>query len=111
MGDGGRGLSGGQSQRIALARALLANRPVLIFDEPTAHLDVETEFELKEKMLDAMDGKLVVFATHRLHWLENMDRVIVLENGRIADTGTLVELKTNQALSRFMNAEANGDAS
>lgn len=93
IGEGGRGLSGGQAQRIALARALLdPSRKVLLFDEPTAHLDIETELELKDRMLPLMEGRLVVFATHRLHWLEAMDCIIVLEDGRIVEHGTLDEL-------------------
>lgn len=84
IGDGGRGLSGGQAQRIALARICLDPRPILIFDEPTAHLDIETELELKERILPLMEGRTVVFATHRLHWLDSMDAVLKLENGRMA---------------------------
>lgn len=110
LGDGGRGLSGGQAQRIALARALLANRPILIFDEPTAHLDIETEMELKRHMLAAMNGKLVVLATHRLHWLRDMDRIVVLENGHVAGYGPFGQLvNENRALSRFITAETPGD--
>ena len=76
-----RGLSGGQAHRVALARVLLdENARVLVFDEPTAHLDIETELELKERMLPLMEGKLVVFATHRLHWVKDMDRVIELDD-------------------------------
>ena len=79
IGQGGRGLSGGQSHRIALARVLLdKSARVLVFDEPTAHLDIETELELKPYMLDAMKGKLVFFATHRLHWTHDMDLVVRL---------------------------------
>ncbi|MBQ3386428.1 MAG: thiol reductant ABC exporter subunit CydD [Eggerthellaceae bacterium] len=82
IGRGGRTLSGGQAQRVALARAFLdERRRVLIFDEPTAHLDIETELALKEEMLPLMEGRLVFFATHRLHWLEDMDQVIDLANG------------------------------
>ena len=103
IGDSGRGLSGGQAQRIALARVLVSdNCRVLVFDEPTAHLDIETEYELKQKMLPIMDGKLVFFATHRLHWLNDMDYVIVLEGGTIAEAGTPEELLARHgALSRL----------
>jgi len=84
IGEGGRTLSGGQAHRIALARAFLdPQRRILLFDEPTAHLDIETELELKQRMLPLMEGRLVVFATHRLHWLADMDRVIHLEGGKI----------------------------
>ena len=55
---------------------------MLVFDEPTAHLDVETERDLKGPMIKAMEGKLVFFATHRLHWMRDMDRVIELDGGR-----------------------------
>ena len=93
IGEGARPLSGGQAQRIALARAFLDDsRRILLFDEPTAHLDIETEMELKERMLPLMEGRLVFFATHRLHWMHNMDDIIVLEHGRIAGRGTLAEL-------------------
>ena len=80
IGNGARPLSGGQAQRIALARAFLdQNRRIMVFDEPTAHLDIETELELKEKMLPLMSDRLVIFATHRLHWLNQMDVIVVME--------------------------------
>ena len=79
MGEGGRTLSGGERQRVALARAIVDDtRRVLIFDEPTAHLDIETELELKGPMLAVMEGRTVVFATHRLHWMADMDEVLEL---------------------------------
>ena len=79
IGRGGRTLSGGQAQRVALARAFLdERRRILIFDEPTAHLDIETELALKERMLPLMEGRLIFFATHRLHWVDDMDLVIDL---------------------------------
>lgn len=96
IGEGGRGLSGGQAQRIALARVLLDDaRTVLLFDEPTAHLDIETEYELKEAMLEAMKGKLVLFATHRLHWLDAFDRILVLEEGAVVEQGAVDDLIEN----------------
>ncbi len=84
IGEGGHTLSGGQAQRIAFARAFLNDEcSVLIFDEPTAHLDIETELELKEHMLSLMQNKLVFFATHRIHWLSAMDSVVVLDKGKV----------------------------
>ncbi|WP_160042857.1 thiol reductant ABC exporter subunit CydD [Paenibacillus sp. USDA918EY] len=92
IGGGGRQLSGGQGQRVALARAFLSERPVILLDEPTAHLDIETEYELKQTMLPLFEGKLVFLATHRLHWMPDMDLIIVLEGGQLAEIGTHEEL-------------------
>ncbi|NRG32483.1 thiol reductant ABC exporter subunit CydD [Niallia circulans] len=92
LGDGGRNLSGGQEQRIALARAFLTNRKIMLLDEPTSHLDIETEFELKETMLPLFNEKLVFLATHRLHWMKEMDSIIVMNQGTIVESGTHEEL-------------------
>lgn len=111
IGEGARPLSGGQAQRIALARALLdRSRRVLLFDEPTAHLDIETEQELKERMLPLMEGRLVFFATHRLHWIDNMDLVVVMENGRVAEYGTPEELRASQGAFARLAARLEGGA-
>lgn len=94
IGEGARTLSGGQAQRVALARAfLLPERRVLVFDEPTAHLDIETELELRERMVSLMEGRLVVFATHRLHWLDCMQRALVVRDGRIVFDGPASDLR------------------
>lgn len=96
IGEHGRGISGGQKQRIALARAFLAtNRKIIFLDEPTAHLDIETEYELKKTMKPLMTDHLVLFATHRLHWLKEMDWVLVINDGKIVEQGTPKELEEN----------------
>lgn len=93
IGEGNRGISGGQAQRIALARVLLdKSREVLLFDEPTAHLDIETEYDLKKTLLPIMENHLVILATHRLHWLANVDQVLVLDEGQVVESGTPKEL-------------------
>lgn len=92
IGETGRSLSGGQEQRIAMARALLSKRPIIILDEPTAHLDIETEHELKQSMLRLFEGKLVFLATHRIHWMKEMDHVVVLKDGCLVERGTHDEL-------------------
>lgn len=111
IGEGGRAVSGGQAQRIALSRALLdPARRILLFDEPTAHLDVETEMELKGRMLPLMEGRLVFFATHRLHWMANMDWVLVVEGGRIVEQGAPMQLAAaNGAFARLASRMRGGD--
>ncbi|WP_243292761.1 thiol reductant ABC exporter subunit CydD [Bacillus sp. FJAT-47783] len=92
IGEGGRELSGGQAQRVAVARAFLENRPILLLDEPTAHLDIETEYDVKEKLLELFKGKLVFLATHRLHWMLEMDYIFFLQEGEIKEVGTHEQL-------------------
>ncbi|MGM7634907.1 thiol reductant ABC exporter subunit CydD [Bacillus sp. Hm123] len=92
IGEGGRTLSGGQAQRVAIARAFLEKRPILLLDEPTAHLDIETEYDLKERFVNLFEEKLVLLATHRLHWMVDMDYIYFLHQGRVVEEGTHEEL-------------------
>lgn len=109
VGEGGRSLSGGQSQRVALARAVLHRTcRVLVFDEPTAHLDIETEWELKQRMLPLMEGKLVFFATHRLHWLSEMDEILLLEDGQVRDFGSYEALSKASSFAYLSIHEKEG---
>lgn len=109
VGEGGRSLSGGQSQRVALARAVLHRTcRVLVFDEPTAHLDIETEWELKQRMLPLMEGKLVFFATHRLHWLSEMDEILLLEDGQVRDFGSYEALSKASSFAYLSSHKKEG---
>lgn len=92
IGQAGRSLSGGEEQRVALARTLLQQSNVLLFDEPTAHLDIETEHDIKQIIVPLMEEKTVFFATHRLHWMKNMDRIFVIDHGRVVQEGTYEQL-------------------
>lgn len=92
VGEGGLKLSGGQARRLAVARALLKDTPVLILDEPGEGLDPETERELMAHLLDLSAGKTVLLITHRLTGLDRVDRVALLDAGRISAVGTHAEL-------------------
>ncbi|MFD1484608.1 thiol reductant ABC exporter subunit CydD [Lacticaseibacillus baoqingensis] len=110
IGEGGRGISGGQAQRIALARTLIdQKRSVWLFDEPTAHLDIETEAALKNTMTPLFAGRLVIMATHRLHWLQQMDLVLVLDQGQIVAAGAPAELAAHSTAYQALVAQMRGE--
>jgi len=92
VGERGVKLSGGQRQRIALARVILKDAPILVLDEATSSLDSEVELAIQEQLLELMEGKTVIAIAHRLSTIARMDRLVVLEQGRIAESGTHDEL-------------------
>jgi ATP-binding cassette subfamily B multidrug efflux pump len=92
VGERGVKLSGGQRQRIALARVLLKDAPILVLDEATSALDSEVELAIQDALLELMEGKTVIAIAHRLSTIARMDRLVVLEQGRIVETGSHAEL-------------------
>ncbi|MCT7356581.1 thiol reductant ABC exporter subunit CydC, partial [Streptomyces sp. 15-116A] len=111
VGEHGARLSGGQRQRLALARALLADFPVLVLDEPAEHLDLPTADSLTADLLAATEGRTTLLITHRLAGLEEVDEVIVLDEGRVVQRGPYAELAAvDGPLRAMVSREAEADA-
>ncbi|MFE6849958.1 thiol reductant ABC exporter subunit CydD [Streptomyces sp. NPDC057674] len=110
VGEHGSRLSGGQRQRLALARALLADFPVLVLDEPAEHLDLATADALTDDLLRATEGRTTVLITHRLHGLDAVDEVLVLDEGRTVQRGPYAELAEAEGpLRRMLEQERETD--
>jgi subfamily B ATP-binding cassette protein MsbA len=98
IGQDGQLLSGGQRQRLAIARALYKNSPILIFDEATSALDTASERYIQEAMQDLMHNRTTFIVAHRLSTIENADKIIVLDKGRLKEMGTHAELLAKNGL-------------
>lgn len=92
LAEGGASLSGGEKQRIAIARAILKNAPILLLDESTASLDADNEERINRALDHLMKGKTVFVIAHRLNTIQNADQIILLNNGNIEEIGTHLEL-------------------
>ncbi len=109
LGERGVKLSGGQRQRIALARAILKDAPILVLDEATSALDSEVEASIQAALERVMDGKTVLAIAHRLSTIARMDRIIVMDEGRIVEQGTHAELLAAGGLyARYWSRQSGG---
>jgi ATP-binding cassette subfamily B protein len=109
LGERGVKLSGGQRQRIALARAIIKDAPILVLDEATSALDSEVEAVIQESLETVMANKTVLAIAHRLSTISRMDRIIVMDDGRIIEEGTHASLLRNKGVyANFWDRQSGG---
>jgi len=109
VGERGVKLSGGQRQRIVIARTILKDAPILILDEATSALDSEVEAAIQRTLYGVMEGKTVIAIAHRLSTIAHMDRIVVLDDGRIAEEGSHADLLAQGGLyARFWARQSGG---
>ena len=102
-------LSGGQRQRVALARVILKDAPILILDEATSALDSEVEAAIRDTLYGMMEGKTVIAIAHRLSTIAQMDRIVVLDHGLVAEQGSHAALLAQNGLyARFWARQSGG---
>ncbi|PRO66380.1 thiol reductant ABC exporter subunit CydD [Alkalicoccus urumqiensis] len=111
VGEGGRGLSGGEKQRVALARAFLKKPAVILYDEPTTGLDIRTERILKESMEELGRRAVVITSAHRLHTVRSADQIVLLRGGSVESTGTHESLRdTDPVYQEMLHVQQGGRA-
>lgn len=109
VGERGVKLSGGQRQRVAIARALLKNAPILVLDEATSSLDSESEALIQDALWRLMEGRTAIVIAHRLSTIQHMDRIVVLDNGKIVEQGSHKELvRGGGAYARLWSHQSGG---
>lgn len=111
LGENGVMLSGGQRQRIAIARAILKDAPLLVLDEATSALDTESERKVQQGLTELMKDRTTIVIAHRLSTIENADRIIVIDNGKIVETGTHRELLQNNGYYSYLQGATDVQAS
>ena len=102
VGELGNNLSGGEKQRILIARALLKDAQIYLFDEATSSLDSETESQITDELDEYFEGKTVIYSAHRLASIKNVDKIHVMQDGQVAEQGTHDELMEKDSIYKKM---------